>query len=265
MKIYKYREVSENTEKILTNGEIFLNKPKNFNDPFDSRSTTIYEGDFSEWKEYLLGQGLSEPEAERTAHYWKDKQYDVIDSISQDLDQSLNRVSCFSEVNNSILMWSHYAKNHTGVCIEFSPKVEGDSVALHLEPNQILTSHPYLSEYAPLFPIQYTKTMAPPFNRLKDNTSRIVHDFFLRKHEDWSYEKERRILFTSNLLLNNPLRVKKSSITGIFLGVRIEKSEKQKYIKICKEHYIDEGLPFKIFQAVPDLTAYSVIFEELRV
>ncbi len=28
-------------------------------------------------------------------------------------------ITCFSETNKSILMWSHYASNHTGFCIEY--------------------------------------------------------------------------------------------------------------------------------------------------
>jgi hypothetical protein len=29
-------------------------------------------------------------------------------------------VLCFSEKYDNILMWSHYAKSHTGLCVEFS-------------------------------------------------------------------------------------------------------------------------------------------------
>lgn len=33
--------------------------------------------------------------------------------------EDLPRISCFSKRYDSILMWSHYASSHEGVCIEF--------------------------------------------------------------------------------------------------------------------------------------------------
>ena len=34
-------------------------------------------------------------------------------------------VSCFSEVNDSIVIWSHYANNHKGFCLEYDFKSLG--------------------------------------------------------------------------------------------------------------------------------------------
>jgi hypothetical protein len=43
------------------------------------------------------------------------------------------RVLCLSEIRDSILMWSHYAENHTGVVLAFRPLVERDSALLAAE------------------------------------------------------------------------------------------------------------------------------------
>lgn len=43
------------------------------------------------------------------------------------------RVVCLSEVYDSMLMWSHYAQNHTGFCIEYDFK-ESDMLYKHLYP-----------------------------------------------------------------------------------------------------------------------------------
>lgn len=43
------------------------------------------------------------------------------------------RVVCLSEVYDSMLMWSHYAQNHTGFCIEYDFK-ESDMLCKQLYP-----------------------------------------------------------------------------------------------------------------------------------
>lgn len=43
------------------------------------------------------------------------------------------RVVCLSEVYDSMLMWSHYAQNHTGYCIEYDFE-ENDMFYRHLYP-----------------------------------------------------------------------------------------------------------------------------------
>ena len=43
------------------------------------------------------------------------------------------RVVCLSEVYDSMLMWSHYAQNHTGFCIEYDFE-EKDMFYKHLHP-----------------------------------------------------------------------------------------------------------------------------------
>jgi hypothetical protein len=33
------------------------------------------------------------------------------------------RIACFSERNDSILMWSHYADHHKGICVEYETRL----------------------------------------------------------------------------------------------------------------------------------------------
>ena len=35
--------------------------------------------------------------------------------------------ACFSEINNDFLMWSHYATNHSGICLEYDLKIIDDN------------------------------------------------------------------------------------------------------------------------------------------
>lgn len=91
----------------------------------------------------------------------------------------------FSTRADSTLMWSHYAENHYGFCIEYDV------------PN--LTANPHLRNA--LFPVEYGESMA-------DITDAMVANFVsnmpinvlnvgLRKAMDWAYEDEWRLLFPS--------------------------------------------------------------------
>ncbi|WP_047983547.1 DUF2971 domain-containing protein [Ornithinibacillus californiensis] len=95
-------------------------------------------------------------------------------------------ISCFSEVNNSILMWSHYANSHTGFCVEYNFKKEG------IDP--ILTRS--------LQPVVYSKEMFDLSNYLqeasmnKKNFNNLIITYAaIIKSLEWSYEKEWRIVF----------------------------------------------------------------------
>lgn len=55
MKFYKYKPLGKGIDdsyikNMLLNSEMYLNKPKEFNDPFDCRSDTIYKSDnYCDW------------------------------------------------------------------------------------------------------------------------------------------------------------------------------------------------------------------------
>jgi hypothetical protein len=81
------------------------------------------------------------------------------------------RLYCLTPFPDSTLMWSHYADNHRGLCLEFSTDHSLFGSALEV---QYLSSYPQWSPQA-----------------LVDATS--VHPL-LTKSKDWSYEGEYRIV-----------------------------------------------------------------------
>jgi Protein of unknown function (DUF2971) len=54
------------------------------------------------------------------------------------------KLLCFSEVHDNILMWAHYAKDHTGVVIEFSVLEDLDSAWGAAKPVRYRKEMPYL-------------------------------------------------------------------------------------------------------------------------
>ena len=93
-KLYKYLPYNENSLSILINKKIWCPKAKSLNDPFE------FQWDIKE----MSVDGIP------------------IDSGSLEEAKEQTRelgVVCLSEINNNILMWSHYAQGHAGFCIEF--------------------------------------------------------------------------------------------------------------------------------------------------
>lgn len=89
------------------------------------------------------------------------------------------KISCFSEIWDSILMWSYYANNHSGICIEFDMS--------KLDRNDELTSQIYRGmskvQYSPIrADVQYLNTPTSGLN------------FLATKADVWSHEHEWRLI-----------------------------------------------------------------------
>lgn len=106
--IYKYYRGINRDWNSITKPELWLCKATCFNDPYDSaflcncHSKKIYDP----LTEYTLAveEGLKQHE--------QDKKSDIM--------QDAVLVGCFSERNDSLLMWSHYADEHRGLCMGYN-------------------------------------------------------------------------------------------------------------------------------------------------
>lgn len=136
-------EVIDKWRAIALDGYIFYTSPQFFNDPFDTQLPNAPEIVPSIKKRKEIIKVLK-----RVISIKKDEINRLI--YSEDFDRALNIVienqlrnrdlsmtllkkimqhkisykeeiviSCFSEVNNSKLMWAHYADGYSGLCIEY--------------------------------------------------------------------------------------------------------------------------------------------------
>jgi hypothetical protein len=110
-------------------------------------------------------------------------------------------------VPDSTLMWSHYAENHNGVCLEFS--VDDPVFGFAQEVT-------YLSSYPPWAPHSLMSTEHP--------------SVLLTKSDDWRYEREYRIIGLAEgikrsvgpehplVLSGNFLRLGKGTLQAVIVG-----------------------------------------------
>lgn len=93
------------------------------------------------------------------------------------------KISCFSEVWDSILMWSYYANCHRGVCIEFDLSRLNEKSELD---RNIINN---------ISRVHYTPVRA---DLLYSNNENTTFNFLTTKADVWSHEHEWRLICDTN-------------------------------------------------------------------
>ena len=135
-------------ENLLRDGIVRFSDPRSFNDPWDCRpcfDIRVLDDErmFQEYLRWFNMQHVPEidehPVAKRNPKLLRQLKYNLllksIDDMGRRFESLLERyrVYCMSAVNTSILMWSHYAENHTGICLEFDATKLPLSAAIKVE------------------------------------------------------------------------------------------------------------------------------------
>lgn len=195
--IYKYQRGTNRNWNCIAKGkpELWLSQAGEFNDPFDCaflynhHSKEIYDRN----TEYNLAvkEGLEQ--------YERDKESGKL--------QSKVFVSCFSEKNNSMLMWSHYAEQHTGLCVGYR-------------------LYDLIEKYN-IFPVIYSNQM-PQISDIRNAEESALYQSILTKCEDWSYELEWRIIDIDESKEGcNGKLISFEKPISIYMGVRQGRTEKK--------------------------------------
>lgn len=174
--LYKYCAYNTNSLAILINKRIWAAKPESFNDPFDCRikftPPAINSDAFSN---YLKRTGRS------TGNRKSD--YEIfIKGLQEFIEKDISKFGVFSmsQINNNILMWSHYANQHKGFCIGFVRK--NDNLLGDINKTQPVQYNCNYPEVVPL-----------------DESGNYNHSIFTKmlftKAKNWEYEKEWRLVY----------------------------------------------------------------------
>jgi hypothetical protein len=109
------------------------------------------------------------------------------------------RICAFTETHKNSVVWSHYADEHRGICIEFdSDKVD--------------TKNGLLRQ------VNYSNTVPT----LEHNSESDERTAFLNKTKEWAYEKEWRFIAKDALAY---LQFSDTAITRVLLGARFSDSD----------------------------------------
>ena len=189
-KLYHYQSARlDYLKDTLIHNRVHFSNPENFNDPWDCRpyfDCSIDDPERrKEWGERLGGifEGLPVhlrmALAARTPGKWYDHQELLRRSIERltaevwHLNCERWRIYCLTSRLDSVLMWSHYADQHKGICLEFD--VTRDPIG-----------RAYKVLYSEVLPAIGPDTLV--------DSKAMVDSVLLTKARAWCYEDEYRIL-----------------------------------------------------------------------
>lgn len=175
----------------------------------------------------------------------------VIDHIEE--MQNIAYIKSFSESRDNLLMWAHYSKNYTGMCVEYDFSKLPDEILYHLFPiyySQVRNINKkidgLITEYKDLKRMNDDNCYPNDSGNIID-----VMSMFLTKSECWSYEKEWRIIATYPQIHNSASDFEdenkklyaidsqvisvKSCIKAVYLGAKMKQSIKKHISEICRE------------------------------
>ena len=155
---------------------------------------------------------------------------DLIDQCISGISQGTllqafnNKISCFSERNDSLLMWAYYASNAQGVCLGFDVKSD-----------PLLKMHCHKVHYS---------------NHFICDT--YGFDYYFRKSEQWSHEQEWRIVCDTT-----EQYIPTTSLSTLILGCRMPIEVRLEFIALGKEKNLE------IYEIKPSTQKYELLLESV--
>jgi hypothetical protein len=265
--IYKYRKVDCNSIKNLKEDTVWLSDISGFNDPYDCAVTANYmlihkdrafvnkflRPDISDNEldeiiktmfqyedplDFLAEKIMEYTMAGETESVKLEQKFIMVKEFRKSIDDLARHISktasdnfkvcSFSERNDSMLMWAHYADNHRGFCIEYDIK----SVSDINDPRRRF-----------LFPVVYSENLFDATEHyygkedIKKNKLYIVRAALI-KAKDWYYENEWRLVF---LKASDPTKTTQNmgNSKAVYLGSEMCSSDQEILVDICR----DKGVP----------------------
>ena len=161
------------------------------------------------------------------------------------------------EIKRELLMWSHYADNHQGICLRFRSDKALDGYFLILnstsEPCQI-----------PFIKIEYKENLPPIVNMFDEDRDETLVKFLLTKYSDWKYEKEYRMLLYENELEGGTIRYEKEDLEGITFGLKMKPENVKLIYNSIDKNYLKAGIDVNFYEAKEIRGKYNLKIEKIN-
>ncbi|EGR0541746.1 DUF2971 domain-containing protein [Vibrio cholerae] len=220
--LYKYKPMNQFTLDIIASERIYYALPESFNDPFDTQCSFM--------KSTAI---VPSTDADKVARAFPDDPEIVpfeLKNVSSDIDVFQGKLKNFGIVSLAesaadILMWSHYADNHKGICIELE-RNENNALGNPDETNKV--------KYTQSYPSLSSKVLLDS-DQFNSSLKRVLYT----KSKQWEYEKEWRTF--------KPQGGKVYPLPGKIKSVTFGARSSQMDIEIVKK--LIAGTDIKLFQA----------------
>ncbi|PPD56276.1 MAG: hypothetical protein CTY10_04980 [Methylotenera sp.] len=291
-KFYKYA-TPETLTAILKTKSVRYSSPLKFNDPFDMQSGLHFDFDIqtlhdkildrvvelissknvpsvdfnNPWGEWIMKLHSYYPAQGFNRDGWKKDTVNIFNLLVKELKITQikyqdywkktlpdARVFCVSEERDNLLMWAHYAKDHTGAVLEFLSLPEEDNPLSIAQPvNYSSSPMPFFTENEWINDILSLKKID-----FKELNKRYAYE----KGMGWSYEKEWRVWYPqipTNNELHSEMPVRQSELASIYIGCKASNSFADDTIKMA-------GISFpntKLFRASKHIDIHGLIYSEI--
>ena len=249
--LYKFEKLNVQTLRNLKNAQIYFNTPASFNDPFDCSaldvSAMLTDDKVVETYKWHLKNNNIQVDSEINSI--KDVPQKIVDqthevfeeSFTKQQDEILNKkgCTCFSELNDNILLWSHYADGHKGICLEFDTSSPLFSKARKVD---------YSSEFPKIDPVKFL------YGSHEESVEEGQKPLFT-KYEYWSYEKEWRLFHKEP---NKAYGYSVKTLNSIYFGLAADPAD----IEVVCLTLQGQSQDIKFYRAHKDKLKYALWFEE---
>lgn len=254
--LYKYRALPavddtlgrQRLEEFMVENRLWLGTVSGFNDPFEGKADYVVRE-----RGPALRRALEHKYVElgfnSQAAKAKVDSADVADPTRiENRARAGNRtvldaigVCALSTNASSPLMWAHYARNHTGICVQLRPVM--DLAALLAHPVECSDTYPVLD------------TILEP-----TGSGSVVP--IMRKSTDWAYEEEWRIVAQDEP--NSHRAFAPAAMGAVILGMRISDADKAYVLSLMDERQRRYGMRPIVYRATGAKQRYRVEIRRLR-
>ncbi len=288
---YKYMSVGT-AIAVLENSSLRWREPSQFNDPFDHQICYIFPNTKEELASALAAEieelvykreavfkektsissmvkmlrarrdNIPKKEFLETLMKNSKKSEENLQKYQNNINSLINtvlnrsRVLCVTESKDNVVMWSHYADEHKGVCIRLHCIDEIDNSLLIAKPVQ------YVDKY-PVFPSVkehvHHLTGEEPLD-----ISQLTYKIPFFKHKHWAYEREWRVHVphedASNKQGYDDWREKPRVFGALYFGCRISSLDASNLMQIVESQYPH----MEVYKSKPSSIKFQLEFERLK-
>jgi Protein of unknown function (DUF2971) len=255
-KLYKFRafdrEYPERVSRIITHHELYFPCSAELNDPFECRPIVRpprLETFADRWRAerhvraMLMRHGTPRAEAKRRAKYASNPVF--MQERAQEMSQALPggmqsyRLCSFSATWEPILLWSHYADAHRGICIGFRADNDDFGSALGVEYSKKVPSVGFLTE---------------------EPNETVMRSLILTKADVWSYEAEFRLItheppiYPQIQLAEHRYHYAPEHLTDVILGCETQCEDETR----VRDWIAIHGLPVNLYRARRSASKFSL-------
>jgi len=242
-KFYKISEIDLVEKLIGNNPSLKFSNPGDLNDPFElkfilsinpnhKKHKQLYfkvnkfhdENDYNDWKDSIT---------DNNGFNWFHEQK-IRKMVSEEI-----QLCSFSKINNSSLMWAHYADKFAGICIEYDDELFED-----------------LKQQNGFFAYGKVKySISPPVLTDLFNYKVIIEKILFHKQKEWFYENEYRVIYKSEIS-KGLINIQKKYLKGIYIGPFLNSEIENEVFRIASI----QNIP--IYHAIVVGNTYKVLFEK---